>query len=149
MVNSDNEPVLYICNSNRCKLCREGYIIDCRQFQTAKNNQKTWEIRFHITCNSYNVIYYLVCNFCKITTYCGKTNNLRLRINNHKSSCLSGRSSDSFDNHVYHCKNKKNQSVPLFQIYAFMSMKEERKLLSYETQFHNRSVDTMNSPQTR
>ena len=147
MVNFENEPGLYTCKSNRCKLCREGYIIDCKQFQTA--NGQTWEIRCHITCNSYNVIYYLVCNFCKITSYCGKTNNLRLRMNNHKSSCLSGTSSDIFDNHVYHCKNNKDQIGPLFQIYAFMALKEERQLLSYESLFHNRSVDTMNSPQTR
>lgn len=69
MVNFENEPGLLTCKSNRCKLCREGYIIDCKQFQTA--NGQTWEIRCHITCNSYNVIYYLVCNFCKISTYCG------------------------------------------------------------------------------
>ena len=70
-------------------------------------------------------------------------------MNNHKSSCLSGTSSDIFDNHVYHCKNNKDQIGPLFQIYAFMALKEERQLLSYESLFHNRSVDTMNSPQTR
>ena len=141
------EPGLFRCSSNKCKLCREGYIIECTKFTLSNGN--TWYIKCNIDCNSTNVIYYLVCNFCKLTTYCGKTNNLRLRTNNHKSSCLSGKSSDIFDNHVFECKRKYSNDGPLFNIYCFMSLKEERNLLSYEKYLHSQCVDTMNSPQRR
>ena len=139
-------PGLFKCENKRCELCRDGYIQECNSFLTA--NGKEWEIRSHITCNSTNVIYYLVCNFCRTETYCGKTNCLRKRLNNHKSSSLSGKSSDIFDNHVFDCLNKSTQILkPLFLTYAFMRLKNEEQLLSYESHLHAKAVDTMNSPQ--
>ena len=143
-----NAPGFFKCNGNRCQLCQEDYIQEGEKFITS--NGKEWIVRNHIDCNSINVIYYLICNACKKTTYCGKTNCLRKRLNNHKSSCLSGKSSDIFDNHVFNCiKISKQQPKPLFLVHAFMQLNDERNLLSYENHLHLKSVDTLNAPQHR
>ena len=111
------------------------------------SNGQIWTIKTRITCNSHNVIYFLICNFCKTTTYCGKTNNLRLRMNGHKSSCMSGKSTDIFDNHVFQCKGYTKPQGPLFEIYVLMELNDAERLLAYESLFHSKSIDTMNKPQ--
>lgn len=145
IVDTDNEPGLFTCTSKKCKLCHDGYIQKCKEFSLS--NGKTWTIKTHITCNSHNVIYFLICNFCKTTSYCGKTNNLRLRMNGHKSSCVSGKSTDIFDNHVFECKGSTKPQGPLFLIYVLMELNDAEKLIAYESLFHSKSIDTMNRPQ--
>ena len=93
------EQGLFKCQDIRCKLC-QLYIQEGDRF-IMSNNQE-WIIKCKITCRSANVIYYLKCINCN-TSYIGKTNNLRLRMNNHISSCKSGMSDNIFDNHVFNC----------------------------------------------
>ena len=68
------------CHNKLCKLCAL-YIKECKSFITA--NGYNWIIKNHITCNSKNVLYYLVCLACKEMTYTGKTNIARKRMNVH------------------------------------------------------------------
>ena len=81
-----------------------------------------WEIPTHTTCHSKIVIYYQTCKFCEQTTNNGKTNNLRLRMNNHISACRLGNSTDLFDNHVYRCNEQKNPCWFTRNTYKGMSM---------------------------
>ena len=106
------------------------------------SNNQEWIIKCKITCNSTNVIYYLKCNNCD-TTYIGKTNNLRLRMNNHISSCNSGMSDNIFDNHVFNCLVP-DKIEPLFKVYAMIRLNNGNKLLQYEHYFHQKGYDTMN-----
>ena len=131
------------CKDSRCKLCA-SYLIPCSSFTTS--NGTKWLIKSHINCKSKNVIYYLKCLACnENTTYIGKTNNFRLRINNHISSSKSGNSSDRFDNHVFDCQRRNNlSSDPLFKVYAFMKLDNPNKLLHYESYLHSKGFDTMN-----
>ena len=134
---------LFKCKSNKCIICK-SYIQECQFFVTS--NGKTWEIKSHITCNSKNVIYFLKCNMCDgRETYIGKTNNLRLRTNNHITSCRYGNGPNIFDNHVFNCglKNKCHRE-PFFKVFAFMSIREESKLLLYERHLQSNNYDTMN-----
>ena len=104
---------IFRCNDSRCKLC-QLYIQGCSSFTTY--NGFNWQIRCHITCNSHNVVYYLKCVACNfLTTYIGKTNILRKRINVHISTCRLGGSPNQFDNHVFNCCKKNNyHSEPIF-----------------------------------
>ena len=84
------------------------------------------------------------CNF--VATYTGKTVNLRLRSNNHISSCRLGNNDDIFDLHVFNCM-KEHSSIPIepyFHIYAFMSLGKEELLLPYEKLIHKKGFDTFN-----
>ena len=134
---------LYKCNDVRCLLCK-FYIQECNFFRTSNNVE--WEIREHITCNSKCTLYFLKCRICNLaTTYTGKTNTFRLRMNNHISDSRTGNSTDRFDIHVYNCRQKYNYpKEPFFQIYAFMTVPNERMLIPYEKYLHSKGFDTMN-----
>ena len=134
---------LFKCKDKRCKICKL-YLQECKSFETA--NGFLWEIRCYIDCNSINVLYYLVCNFCKKTTYTGKTDKLRLRTNNHITGCRHGNTTDIFDIHVHNCSKQLNIPLiePYFQLYAFLSINEYKKLRNYESLLHSRGYDTMN-----
>ena len=133
---------LFKCMGGRCELCRLNYIQQCESFTTS--NGVIWNIKSHINCNSKNVVYFLKCTTCE-ETYTGQTNNLRLRMNGHKSGARLGTNSDIFDKHVFKCRKRKQiDSEPLFLIYAFLTLKDSRLLLSYESYFHSLKFDTMN-----
>ena len=136
---------LVTCSDKRCKLCHTGYINPCKSF-TCSNN-RTWEIKSHVTCNSTNVIYFLSCNMCNNqTTYIGKTwRRLRERMNDHISKSKSGKGTDKFDKHVHECGTKnKNLSPPFFNIKAMMVLSSRDLLETYESYFHRNGFDTMN-----
>ena len=147
---SANKDILYpkpgitTCEDTRCKLCKENYIQKCTSFKTAKGT--IWEIKTPINCNSTNVLYYLVCNMCNDMTYTGKTKTkLRLRMNNHISSCKSGKGTNIFDNHVFTCGSERNSlKAPFFKIYGFMKLKSDQNLITYERYLHGMGLDTMN-----
>ena len=91
----------------------------------------------------------MICNFCRITTYAGKTDDLRQRSNQHISDCRYNTGGD-FDHHVYNCdrENKKELIEPFFEIKVFMVLNDYNKLLDYETKLHSQGHDTMNRPVT-
>ena len=139
---------LYAECRTRCELCSLGYIKECSSFKTT--NGKLWNIKSHINCNSKNVIYFLTCTKCKNdpkTTKTGKTNTkLRQRMNNHRSDCRTGRTSDLFDLHVNSCMIANNDfDEPLFEIRAYMKLSSHEKLEIYESEFHKRKYATINT----
>ena len=142
-VSPNSKPGLYKCLNSRCDLCNKNYIQECKEFKTC--NGKLWQIKSHIDCNTNNVVYFLQCAACRKEFYTGKTNNLRKRMNVHKSSSNLGNSTNIFDNHVFKCKvQNKYFSEPQFFIYAFMSVRDERMLIPYERFLHNCGYDSMN-----
>ena len=134
---------IFKCSDKRCKICAL-YIQSCKSFITA--NGTNWEVRCYIDCNSRNVVYYLVCCFCKKTSYTGKTDHLRPRTNNHITGCRLGNSTDKFDNHVFKCAQSMKLPLiePFFKMYAFMSLNDYNKLRNYERKLHAEGHDTMN-----
>ena len=142
--NNDTTPGIFAeCNINKCEICKFGYIEDCTSFTTSSG--KTWVIKSHINCNSRNVIYYLECVFCDgDVTKTGKTFFMRDRINNHRSDCHTGRTTDVFDRHVHECGAHRGQQ-PYFRVKAFMKLNKPDKLLTYENLFHQRKYATINT----
>ena len=67
-------------------------------------------------------------------------------MNNHISCCRLGTGSNIFDRHVYLCKTEKNMNEPFFEIYAYMIIKDEEDLCTYEKFLHGKSYHTMNKP---
>ena len=139
-----NAGIFAECSDPRCEICSLGYIQNCNSFVTS--NGKTWEIKSHINCNSRNVLYYLECLFCNgQVTKTGKTKSiLRLRLNNHRSECATGRTTDVFDKHCHECGAHRKQE-PYFRVRAFMKLSTPEKLLTYEKLFHERKYATINT----
>ena len=131
------------CKDKRCDICKI-YIKEESSFMTA--NWTNWKMKCNANCQSLNVLYYLVCNFCKITSYIGKTGNLRERHNNHVTGCRYGKSSNQFDRHVNRCAKmmKMDFNEPFFELHILMTVNDYDKLLSYEFKLHSKSLDTMN-----
>ena len=82
-----------------------------------------------------------------MTSYAGKTNNFRLRTNGHKSCCNTGNTSDRFDKHVFNCRRKHGVTgEPLFSVFIFVEVFDDKLLLLYENYIHKLGFDTMNRP---
>ena len=70
------------CNTNECTAC--PFIAEGK---TVKIGNKKWTINSKLNCNSYNVVYVLICKKenCKEKYYIGETKNLlRFRLAQHK-----------------------------------------------------------------
>ena len=141
--NSSEKHGIFKCEDKRCKVCKL-YLQECESFMTAK--PYNWKVRCHVTCNSKNALYYLVCTSCEKESNTGKTDDLRARTNNHITACRHGKSSDKFDNHVYKCQNKdgKIPREPYFRLYVFMVLSNYEKLRNYERKLHLEGHDTIN-----
>ena len=141
---TNNKPNgLFKCQNSKCELCRD-YLIECTSFIVS--NGEEWTIREHITCKSRNVLYFLKCIGCNFaTTKVGKTKNqLNTRINNHRSDCRGSKTSDTFDLHVRDCiKKNKVKAEPYFTVQAFMTVKEEQMLMTYESYLVKKGFDTI------
>ena len=137
------EAGLFKCNRKNCIICKL-YIQEGNNFTCS--NGKKWHIRRHITCNSKNVLYYLICNMCNAVSYTGKTIELRARTNNHIHCCKTGTGPNTFDHHVFSCGNKNNcLNEPFFKLYTFMIVNDEASLIPYERWLHKQKYDTMNA----
>ena len=131
----------YECKDSRCNLWA-SYIQECPSFITS--NGYKLKIKCHINCHSTNVLYFLSCNSCSgFTTYSGKTVNFRHRINNPITACRYGTSTDKFYNHIFKCINENDHVAkePYSKVFAFVTFKNENKLLCY---LHKIRFDTMN-----
>ena len=136
---------VFKCSDNKCKICKLYLQVGT---QVPMSNGLTWEIKCFGNCNSLNVVYFLVCNFCHEVTNIGKTDDCRERTNNHISGCRHGRTTDKFDNHVFQCAPKKGMELvePYFKLYLLMVCNNYHKLLSHESNLHARGLDTINKP---
>ena len=134
------ETGIFVCGRSNCELCKR-YLKPCTSFTTS--NSTEWHVKSKITCHSKHVIYFLKCRSCNgNTTYTGKTNNLRKRMNCHISECRSGITSDRFDKHVHRCNS--TLSEPFFDLFVFVEVKDVKLLDAYEKYLHQCGYDTMN-----
>ena len=137
------ESGIFCCKRPNCKICRL-YLQECKSFNTMKGK---WVVKCHATCNSKNVTYFQKCNFCNYECNIGKAENIRLRQNNHMSSCRNGTGSDLFDKHVYDCAKRLNlpPTEPYFQLYIMQVFNDYNKLRAAERNLHLQNHDTINS----
>ena len=70
------------CQGNRCQLCTAFVYSSC---VTSISNGRTFNCRNQGTnCNAMVAVYVIMCDVCGMQ-YVGQTNNIRLRLNGHKS----------------------------------------------------------------
>ena len=128
------------CSRSNCEICSYNYLQECKSFHTSNNT--LWIIKCFANCKSLNVIYFLRCNQCSKETKLGKTDNFRERINNHRSACRLGKSTDIFDNHVFKCNKNGRKIEPLFTAHIMMVMSNYQKLLNMERKLLLNGHDT-------
>ena len=130
----EKTPGVFKCSDKKCKICKLYLQVGT---QVLMSNGETWEVKCFANCNSLNVLYFLVCNFCQEVSNIGKTDDCRERINNHISGCRHGRTTDKFDNHVYACAPQKGMELvePYFKLYLLMVCSNYHKLLSHKTPY--------------
>ena len=136
---------IFHCNHRGCKICKL-YLQECKSFLTS--NGSSWDVKCHATCNSKNVLYFLICYFCNSTSYTGKTDDFRPRTNDHISKIRKGKSTNQFDIHVHQCAKKAKKATmvePFFKAYIFMVVSDYNKLLNLERKLHLAGHDTLNN----
>ena len=136
---TQNEIGIFGCHGPRCKICID-YLMECKEFTVS--NGTVWRVPSRITCNSLMVVYYQVCLGCNTFSNVGKTNNFRLRTNDHICKSKSGLTTDKFDQHVFTCK--KDHETPTFKLYTLLEVNDYDKLREYEDYFHKQGFDTLN-----
>ena len=136
---------VFKCLGPKCKICRLYIQVGN---QVLMSDGSTWEVKCFANCNSLNILYFLVCNFCNVESYIGKTDDCRERTNNHMTGCRYGKSTNIFDKHVFGCAKERGMDLlePYFKLYILMVCNNYHKLLSYESALHARGLDTLNNP---
>ena len=98
-----------------CIYCKDGFFKPCNQIVFGQRQEFKWEYTRKFNCNSINLIYLLKCNNCW-EFYIGQTENIKQRVNKHKSDIFHPENSfcKKCSNHL---RNHSNFVVPFFQIY--------------------------------
>ena len=91
------------CNNERCDLCQGNYTIQENKLLKPFSGELLFSIAQTFSCISGSVIYFLTCTVCK-DIYVGETDNLRKRMNNHKSHTRDSYTTDCLaDPHFHKC----------------------------------------------
>ena len=104
------------CQGNRCQLCTAFVSASC---VTSNSNGRTFHCRNQGTnCNTKWAVYVIMCDVCGLQ-YVGQTNNIRLRMNGHKSDYrkfLNGDFSKSDTSSLYSHLKSHDVNILKFQI---------------------------------
>ena len=138
------------CSDKRCQLCTKKFIVKCDKIHD-KNNIIIFHLQSQYTCNSKNVIYVLQCASCN-ELYVGQTENLRNRMNLHKSHVIKVKTGHTEDNilpcskHFAECNTTidGNLTEPYFHIIPFWHCNIKSKRLRFEEYFITKFQATLN-----
>ena len=116
-----------ICQDNRCQLCTAFVSASCI---TSTSNGRTFYCHNQGTnCNTKWAVYVIMCDVCGLQ-YVGQTNNIRLRLNGHKSDYrkfLNENFSKSDTSSLY--SHLKSHDVNIeYSVEHFSSLKESRRI---------------------
>ena len=99
---NDEPPRPSQCGKSRCKLCLS---LICSNYISSTANNKTFKCQNENTsCDSKWIIYVISCPICNLQ-YVGQSNNLRARMNGHKSDFrlnAAGKINNLYDNLICH-----------------------------------------------
>ena len=128
-VATNHQNGFFKCNNKRCFTCRSALTGSSIHIHSTG---KTFSIKKHLNCQSYNVIYIITCSKCN-KQYVGKTETqLNIRVNNHRSF-INTNKPDPLAKHF----NTDNHSFEHFQITAidFVPHATTHELCNKETFF--------------
>ncbi len=75
----------------------------------------TFKVNADMNCNTHNCIYVLVCQGCN-EFYIGQTNDLRFRVNQHRTDIKHCKKL-FVDNHIHHCAKNKDIQFKIMPFY--------------------------------
>ena len=123
---NSNSPSSFRCRSKNCTTC--PYIEHgCNEY-TFHSTGESHKIKYHITCNTFNVIYMVQCKLCNLQYDEETKHRLQDRFNEHRRPILNPTSSyiqaavsehflgnnHSHNSYVTHSHGKAHQSTQLF-----------------------------------
>ena len=129
------------CSDKRCECCNFLLIND---HYTFKNVQITFKLKNHFTCDSFNLIYVIICDTCK-EEYIGETGEgktkLRDRVRVYRQHIRQPHYQQlKVEGHLRVCGNGKFRIFPLLQ----MRSKDTNLRRSYETRFQQKFKTKLN-----
>ena len=141
LISSQKENGLFSCD--RCIYCKGQYIVPTKEFRFGRFLQYKWIYRRHFTCNSINVIYVLICNYCWYF-YIGQTGHMKTRTYEHKSDVHHPENSycRKLSNHLRECSKC---CPPYFKIYPIYYEDCESKRRYLEKIFIRKYKPPLNS----
>jgi len=107
---------LFHCPS--CIYHEQGLITECTQFHFGRNAEFEWRYNRHFNCDSLNVIYIIICNYCW-HFYIGETGDFKQRTCLHKSNTQHPENSNcrKLSRHLHH---HSQLEMPYFQIFPVL-----------------------------
>ena len=122
-----------------CKCCDS--IQECTSF-LFKNSTEPFELRYHFTCDTRNVLYALTCQGCG-ENYIGKTEReLRERCGEYRTAIQSKKFTQGVHEHIATCGDGQLVITPFLKIHD--SSRDSQTILSYETRFIQRYKPRLN-----
>ena len=128
-----------ITRGRPCKCC--DHVQECTTFQF-KNSNEPFELRYHFTCDSRNLLYALTCQGCG-ENYIGKTEReLRNRCTDYRTAIQSKKFTQGVHEHISKCGNGQFVITPFLKIHD--GSRDSQTILSYETLFIQRYRPRLN-----
>ena len=129
------------CSDKRCECCNYLLIND---HYTFKNVQITFKLKNHFTCDSFNLIYVVICGTCK-EEYIGERGKGKTKLRNRVSVYRQHIWQPQFqqlkvEGHLRVCGNGEFRIFPLLQ----MRSQDTSLRQSYETRFQQKSKTKLN-----
>ena len=122
-----------------CKCCDS--LRECTTF-VFKRATEPFQLRYHFTCDSRNVIYALTCQGCG-ENYIGKTEReVRDRCGDYRNAIENRRFSQGVHKHLAECGGGTVVMTPFFKVHD--SHRDSQTILSYETLFIKRYQPRLN-----
>ena len=122
-----------------CKCC--DFIVECTQF-LFKGCSEPFELRYHFTCDTRNLLYVITCQGCG-ENYIGKTEReLRERCTDYRTAIQGKKFTQGVHEHVSTCGNGQFTMTPFLKIHD--SSRDSQTILSYETRFIQRYKPQLN-----
>ena len=128
-----------ITRGRPCMCC--DHVQECTTFQF-KNSNEPFELRYHFTCDSRNLLYALTCQGCG-ENYIGKTEReLRNRCTDYRTAIQSKKFTQGVHEHISKCGNGQFVITPFLKIHD--GSRDSQTILSYETLFIQRYRPRLN-----
>ena len=122
-----------------CKCC--DLLEECTHIKF-KGSNEPFEIRFHFTCDTRNVIYAITCQGCG-DNYIGKTEReVRDRCGEYRIAIDNGKYTQGVHEHIAKCGGGRFVMTPFFKLHD--NSRDSQTILSYETLFIQRYKPRLN-----
>ena len=115
---------------NKCDLCKHAP--DNKKNFTSPWDGRKWKIRQHISCQTENVIYLVICTLHDNCWYIGSTDNMRRRWSKHKTDFKKGLNTCRLAAHSLEMNHPPDDQVKFLTVLPIDAVRKKSKLLEKE-----------------